>query len=115
MQFAAHTVSLEPGVLDPHIRRCTAGGIGHNLYALGHCCAHLAGELVVRIDHRVTQTIEGKQTQLGATVGVHAAVIIKVIVGQIGIDCCCKLHTGYPTLHQRMGGHFHADGKDALR
>ncbi len=62
----------------------------------------------------MAQAGTGKQLQLGSAVSVHAAVVIQVIMGQIGVNRGLEFDAIDPALHQGVGGDFHAHRTDSL-
>ncbi|MNO99982.1 hypothetical protein D3C76_917670 [compost metagenome] len=70
----------------------------------------LPAELVVEVDHAAFQVIPVKQPGLGFAVGLHGAVIIQVIAGQVGHHCHIERQGSHAPLIQAMGRNFHRHG-----
>ena len=64
-------------------------------------------EGVIQVDHLATQARPGEQLGLGGLIGLHAAVIIEVVAGQVGHHRDVEFQCGNPALLQRMGGNLH--------
>ncbi len=70
----------------------------------------LPTEFVIEVDDPALQVIPGKQLGLGFTVGLHGAVIIQVIPGQVGQHRDIERQRGHTALVQTMGRDFHRNG-----
>ena len=113
-QVGVDAPGMEARVFDPHIGRGPGAGVGQHLHLPVHRRQHLGREFVIQVDHRMAQARVGEKLQLGPAVGIHTAVVVQVIVGEIGVDRRLELDAIDAPLHQGMGGHLHADGIDAL-
>ncbi|MCY1413273.1 hypothetical protein D9M71_287010 [compost metagenome] len=67
-------------------------------------------KVVIEVDHPATQVRPAEQARLGVFVGLHAAVVIEVITGQVGHHRDVECQGGDPALVQGMGRHFHGHG-----
>jgi hypothetical protein len=80
---------------------------------------HGQSRWIVGIDHRRPLGLapgheESEEMSLGVTVGVHGHVKIEMILGQVREDGYVEVDALYPRQRQRVRGHFHGHGSDAL-
>ena len=67
----------------------------------------LAPERIVEIDHREVQFLALEQPGLGLAIGLHTAVVIQVVPGQVGKHGSGHGQLVDPALIQGVGRHFH--------
>ena len=70
-------------------------------------------EAVVGIDDRRFEVRKIEQTCLGSSIGIHVAVVVEVVAGQVGKDRDIEGHPGDARLVECVRGHLHADGLGA--
>ena len=114
MELTAHPVDTKARVFYTYVGSGAANRVGQHIGPLHHHIADTQAEGVICIDNHVAQMLIGKQSQLGATVCLHAAVVIEVIVREIGIDSRFKAHTVNASLRQGMRRYLHSDCEHAL-
>ncbi len=100
------------GVLQAVADQPGIDAIGHRLASVG--VSKALTEVVVQIDHLAAQAWPGKQLGLGRFIGLHAAVVVEVVTGQVGHHRDVERQGRYTPLFQGMGGHFHGHGPGAL-
>ncbi len=81
--------------------------------AAGKIGGQAAAEIVIQVDHLAAQARPGEQLGLGGLVGLHAAVVVQVVAGQVGHDRDVEFQRGDPALLQGMGGNLHGHGLGA--
>ena len=86
-----------------HICRLTATGKSQRLDVSRQGSQHLRAVRIIGIDHRKAQATLGKKLLLAARVGRHVAVVIEMVVREIGKHGNVKLHTLHAPLVQRVG------------
>ncbi|MNM90950.1 hypothetical protein D3C81_1032300 [compost metagenome] len=95
------------GAVDPifdHLRRGHGGGVaGQQTAAHG----------VIAVDHGGAQAIPLEQARLGRLVLGHGAVVVQVVLRQVGQHGHGKPGAGHAALFQAVRRHFHGDGARA--
>ena len=114
MQFTTHAIAVKLSIFNTHIGGRTTGRIGQHLDIPCHSGFYRHAKWVIHIDDGMTQPLNRKQPLFGATISRHTAVVVEVIVGQIGIDRGFERDAVNSTLLQCMGGDFHTDCKYIL-
>ena len=69
----------------------------------------LPAEGVIDIDHRRSEARPLEQALLGRTVGLHAAVVVEMVAGQVGEHREAEPHAVDAPLFERVRGDFHGD------
>ncbi len=70
---------------------------------------HVRRRRIVGVDHRdaIVGQVVGEQPRLGRAVGVHVAVDVEVVLGQVGERAHAKAQPGHPVHRQRRARHLH--------
>src|SRR5207248_10535510 len=81
-----------------HLLQAVADGA----HAAGEPARELAAEGVVEVQYGGLQSVEQEKLRLRFAVRLHGAVVIEVIVREIGEKRAGKSHTVHPSLYQTM-------------